>query len=122
MSADDAANNTGRNFFRIPLEDPGVATIKIDGKSFEVINLASTGVGIYLEDADTFTPEDNITDIELTIHDKTCHVVGRIVHVSPADINFLCGIELLNLNEEAESMLQGFVNQHKSSLFSFMPD
>lgn len=122
MSADDSANNTGRNFFRIPIEDPEIATISIDGKSFEVINLASSGVGIYLKDANKFAPEDQVADIQLTIHGKTCTVKGRIVHVTPSDVNFLCGIELLDLDEEATKMLAGFVDQHKSSLFSFMPD
>ncbi len=122
MSTDDSANNTGRQFFRIPLEDPDIATITIGGKSFEVINLASTGVGIYLDEADTFSPDERITDIELTIHEQTCRVRGRIVHVSPSDINYLCGIELLDLDDEAQAMLQGFVDRHKSSLFSFMPD
>jgi len=122
MSADDSADNTGRHFFRIPIEDPEIATISIDGKTFDIINLASSGVGIYLEDADRFTPEEKVADIKLTIHGKTCTVKGRIVHVTPSDINFLCGIEILDLDEEAMAMLQGFVDQHKSSLFSFMPD
>lgn len=116
------SDNTGRLFFRIPLEDPTIATIVINGRNFDIINLASRGVGIYLEEADTFAPEETISDIELTIHGKTCKVAGRIVHVSPGDINYLCGIELLNLPAEAKEILQGFVDQHKASLFSFMPD
>ena len=112
----------GRAFFRIPIENPNLAKITINGKSYDIINLANSGVGIYLDNADTFFSKDEITNITLTINDKSCQVNGKIVHVSPTDINYMCGIELINMSPEAQEILHGFIDNHKASLFSFMPD
>jgi hypothetical protein len=49
-------------------------------------------------------------------------VKGCIAHVSPEDVSCLCGIELLNMDEKTSELLQRFIDDHRASLFSFMPD
>ncbi|MBU0680335.1 MAG: PilZ domain-containing protein [Proteobacteria bacterium] len=121
MAAKEKQEKVGRKFFRIPLEDPHDASITINGKKFAVINVASHGVGIYLEDADTFDIDTELTDVDLSINGTSCTVKGRIAHVTPASIHYLCGIEIIEMTQQAADILQGFIDQHNASLFSFMP-
>lgn len=120
--ADDEKDDGGRKFFRIPVDEKSKVTIKIDGANYEVVNVAAGGVGIFLDDVDTFTQGDNITDIVLSIDDVSCKVKGCIAHVSPEDVNYLCGIELIDMDKKTSKLLQRFIDNHKASLFSFMPD
>ncbi|MEN8257232.1 MAG: PilZ domain-containing protein [Thermodesulfobacteriota bacterium] len=121
MAAQETEEKVGRKFFRIPIEAPQEASITIADQTFSVINVASHGVGIYLEDPDTFDVDKEITDINLTINGKSCSVRGRIAHVTPTSIHYLCGIEIIEMSQEANEILQGFIDDHKASLFSFMP-
>lgn len=121
MAAQEQQEKVGRKFFRIPIEDPQDGSVTINGQQYTVINVASHGVGIYLEDADTFDIDTEITDIDLAINGKTCTVKGRIAHVTPTSIHYLCGIEILEMDQQATDLLQGFIDQHKASLFTFMP-
>lgn len=121
MAPEQANDKVGRKFFRIPIEDPQDATVTIGGTQFTVINVTSHGVGIYLEDADTFEVDTEITDMDLTINGDSCRVKGRIAHVTPTSIHYLCGIEIIEMDQQATDILQGFIDQHKASLFSFMP-
>ncbi len=121
MAAQDKQGKVGRKFFRIPLEESQDASVTISGQQYTVINVASHGVGIYLEDADTFDIDDEITDIDLSISGHTCTIKGRIAHVTPSNIHYLCGIEIIEMDQKATDILQGFIDQHNASLFSFMP-
>jgi c-di-GMP-binding flagellar brake protein YcgR len=112
----------GRKFFRIPVEDPGQVTISIGNTSYQVINVAAGGVGIYLDNVEAFATGEQIKDIKLTIDSSSCTAKGRIAHISPGDNNCLCGIELLEMDEQTSEMLKNFIDNHKASLFSFMPD
>ncbi|MEN8140248.1 MAG: PilZ domain-containing protein [Thermodesulfobacteriota bacterium] len=122
MTAAETSESEDRRFLRIPIEDADIAGVKISGRAFEIINLGSRGVGIFLDQAETFAPDAEVKDIELTIHGQRCLVNGRIVHVSPKDSNYLCGIELLNLDQQTKELLQGLIDDHQASLFSMPPD
>lgn len=121
MAAQEKQDKVGRKFFRIPLEEHHDASVTIKGEKYRVINVASHGVGIYMEDADTFDTDTELTDVDLSINGVSCTIKGRIAHVTPASIHYLCGIEIIEMSQQAADILQGFVDQHNASLFSFMP-
>lgn len=121
MAAKEKEKKTGRNFFRIPVEDIHDASITIKGTKYSVINIATQGVGFYLEDTNTFEVDTELLDINLSLNGVTTTIKGRIAHVSPSNIHYLCGIEIIDMNEQTADLLQGFIDQHKASLFSFMP-
>lgn len=119
---DNDDSDGGRKFFRIPVDETSKVSITISGSSYEVVNVAAGGVGIYLDNIDTFATGDKIKDIVLTIDTTSCEVKGCIAHVSPEDTSCLCGIELLDMDEQTRDLLKRFIDDHRASLFSFMPD
>lgn len=121
MATQDTQEKVGRKFFRIPLDNNPDASVTIKGQKYTVVNVASRGVGICLEDADTFDIDTEITDVDLSFNGTTCTVKGRIAHVTPTSLHYLCGIEIVEMSQQAADILQGFVDRHNASLFSFMP-
>ncbi len=111
-----------RKFLRIPLAETSEVNITIGGKPYQVFNVASSGVGICLDKADTFIPGDKLTDVVLTIDKVPCQVIGSISHVSRNHVHYLCGIELLDMTPETGKLLQRFVDNNKASLFSLIPE
>lgn len=118
----DDNSNGGRKFFRIPIDETSKVNIAIGGTNYEVVNIAAGGVGIYLDNINTFATGDNITDIVLTIDTTSCKVKGCIAHISAEDVSCLCGIELIEMDQQTKELLKRFIDDHRASLFSFMPD
>lgn len=120
--ADSDKTDGGRKFFRIPVDDSSKVTISIGDTNYQVVNLAARGVGIYLDNIETFTTGEQVKDITLTIDTTSCTAKGCIAHISPGDAKCLCGIELLEMDDQTRNLLKNFIDNHKASLFSFMPD
>jgi len=102
----------GRKFFRIPIDDSSKVKISIDNTSYQIVNVAAGGVGIYLDNIDTFATGEQIKDIKLTIDAVSCTTKGCIAHISPKDNNCLCGIELLDMDEQTSEILKDFIDNH----------
>ncbi len=118
----DNNSNGGRKFFRIPIDETSKISITIADTSYEIVNIAAGGVGIYLDNINTFVTGDNVTDIVLTIDTVSCKVKGCVAHISAEDVGCLCGIELIEMDHQTKELLKRFMDDHRASLFSFMPD
>ncbi len=116
---DNDSTEGGRQYFRIPVDETSKVTITLNGVSYKVINVAAGGIGIYLEDVNTFKKGAKVTDIVLTINDTSCETQGCIAHISPNDTTYLCGIQLLEMDQQTTDLLQQFIDDHQASLFSF---
>ena len=112
----------GRKFFRIPIDDSSKVKMTIGGANYQVINIAAGGIGIYLDNIETFTKGEQIKDITLTIGTMSCTAKGCIAHISPGNTDYLGGIELVEMDKKTSELLQNFIDNHKASLFSFIPD
>ncbi|MDH3393239.1 MAG: PilZ domain-containing protein [Desulfobulbaceae bacterium] len=108
-----------RDIFRIPVLATDKVTALIEKQSFPVINLGSKGLGILLTDEETFPVSDQIFDISLQINGKQFELQGKIVHASPHDSgNYLCGVELVDMDSECERTIADYIKKHRSSMFT----
>jgi len=107
-----------RDIFRIPVLETHDVTALLEKQNFPVINVGSKGIGILLTDEESFPVSDQIFDIMLRLMGKEFELQGKIVHVSPHESgNYLCGIELLDLNNECEQTIASYIKNHRSSMF-----
>jgi len=109
--------NVVREFFRIPVSEVDPVEIKIDGVPYEVANVASNGIGITVNKPELFQGDDRKHDVDLTIAGSTYQSIGEIVHISPGDSGYLCGIELIDLDEDVYLQLQDYMHRNRVSLF-----
>ena len=108
-----------RHFFRLPVDESAKMKVSIDGREYQVVNLASSGVGIRLLQRDVFTVDDFISQVELEIEGKCLSSQGRVVHVSlDDDESWLCGVELVELDKEGQKVLRDYVDLCREALFA----
>lgn len=107
-----------RDIFRIPVLESHDITALLENQHFPVINLGSKGVGILLTEEDTFPVSDQVFDISLSLMGKKFELQGKIVHVSPHESgNYLCGIELIDLNSECKQTIADYIKKFRSNMF-----
>ncbi|MDH5299499.1 MAG: PilZ domain-containing protein [Desulfobulbaceae bacterium] len=108
-----------RDIFRIPVLESHDVTVQIDSRSFTVVNLGSKGLGIILTGENLFAADNKLHAITLVLGGKQFNLEGRVVHVSPHDSgNYLCGIELVDMDVDSSKAIDDYIRQNRSTLFA----
>ena len=104
-----------RQTFRVPVEDKDNVKIVYDDIEYDVVDIATKGIGIRATKLDKFSMGDILKPIRVVIKDKTFRLEGEIVHVTPetADTS-ICGIKFINMSNEAREMLLEYLQNHGS--------
>ena len=101
-----------RNSFRIPINESDNVTLQINNHPYEIINITSVGIGIYLVYENVFSIGDSIDKIELFIEGELLTFQGRVRHISPKDSNgYLCGIELIKPIRNSKRILLDYIQK-----------
>jgi hypothetical protein len=106
-----------RHVFRLPIEESDKVSLEINDKTYEVINLGTTGIGILVDEEDSFTVDQPLKEVVLHIDVERLQLKGRVVHVSPREFQLICGIEFVEMATEEEDKMLNFLSRHKESLF-----
>jgi len=101
-----------RNSFRIPINELDNVTLQINNHPYEIINITSVGISIYLVNADVFFIGDVIEKIELYIEGERLVFQGRVRHISPKGSDgYLCGIELIETITNSRRILLDYIQK-----------
>ena len=101
-----------RNSFRIPINESDNVTLQINNHPYEIINITSVGISIYLVYADVFSIGDIIDKIELYIEGELLTFQGRVRHISPKDSDgYLYGIELIEPIKNSKRILLDYIQK-----------
>lgn len=107
-----------RESFRTPKDESDKVTVQINDKDFEVVNIGSQGIGILIPQEDMFYVNEKLRSIKLTWQGNPFSLQGKVVHISPDDSgNYLCGIQLINLDKKSEKKLKKYLQGNRSALF-----
>jgi len=108
-----------RKYFRISVQGNDDISMKINDASFEVIDMGDHGIGIRLSSEDIFFAVDDELSIKLELKGIVHNFLGKVVHISPfGPEEYLCGIDLVNLDEQTKDELRGYLESCKDKLFS----
>ena len=108
-----------RNYFRISVRGSDDISMKINDATYEVINLGDHGIGIRLTPEDIFFEVDDELSITLMIKGVTHNLQGKVVHISfSGPEEYLCGIDLINLDQQVKEELLGYLESCKEKIFS----
>lgn len=107
-----------RKYFRISVKGNDDISVKVNEVEYEVFDVAEHGIGI------RFTPEDILVavgdelPIELKIMGAVYNLKGKVVHISPTGPEeFLCGIDLINLDKQSKDELLSYLQSCKEKVF-----
>lgn len=115
---DEALKEIIRSGFRAPVGSPDTVFLVIDDIRYAVFNLSVRGIGIFLKNKGDLEPGSTISRMRLTIQGKEFMIDGRIVHISREEAQFLCGIDIVEMDEECKQALFAFLQASRSSLFT----
>jgi len=108
-----------RKYFRISVLGSDDISMKINDATFEVIDMGDHGIGIRLTREDIFFAVDDELPITLKLKGITHNLKGKVVHISPSGPEeYLCGIDLLNLDEQTRGELMDYIESCKEKIFS----
>ena len=111
-----------RKSFRLPIGENQTVTASIEGKKYDVVNIVGServGIGIRLKKKDTFAIGEKLTAIQLILKSSLVKIKGIVLHVSPdGSGRYLCGIELINLDDETLTALRKFILESHANLFT----
>ncbi|MFH2093891.1 MAG: hypothetical protein ABIJ31_16145 [Pseudomonadota bacterium] len=119
VSKDPLLYKIVRQSFRVPVDDPGIAWVKIENIQYPVCDICLDGIGITLEPPSIFSVSQMIMDCELKIADQ--HITGlngRVVHFSlNSGRDWQCGIQWIALRKEVARQMADIVSMLKDDLF-----
>ena len=116
---DKKAQKTTRKSFRGPVARSDAAEVQIGKKRYRLVDIGNKGIGIALQKPDALTVGETHT-MKLLLQKQSLELQGIVKHISPsASDHYLCGIELLNLDKDAEQKLQSFLQHKRDQLFDF---
>ena len=108
-----------RQSYRIPCADTDNAEVIIKGKSYAVVNVGSSGLGIVLSDEHVFQEGEELASIEFRMLGQKMLLKGRVVHISTEEDNsYLCGIFLAEMGEEQSKRIRELIQLRRQALFS----
>lgn len=103
----DAEEKAVRKSLRVPYLGAEPASVQIDGKHYELFNIGSRGLGVVVDDADSFVVGENLPRIDLTVRELVFPLQGEVMHVTAdGSGSFCCGIRLRDLTPEQERMIR----------------
>lgn len=104
-----------RQTFRVPIDETDNVKVIIDNIDYEVIDIASTGIGIKITKLDKFNIGQVLTPLRVIINDQTFRLEGEIIHITPTgqDIS-LCGIKFRNMTDKIRDTLLDYLQKYGS--------
>lgn len=88
--------------------------VRLDGQSYEMININRSGMAVQLTDTATFSRPGVDVSIELTLEIHRLTMRGRIVHLTPtAEGGAACVIRFSNLTGPARVTLESFLARQR---------
>ena len=104
-----------RQTFRVPIDESDNVKAIIDNIDYEVIDIASMGIGIKITKLDKFQVGDIIKPLRVIINERTFRLEGEIMHITPdSPDTSLCGIKFLNMTAQIRETLLDYLHKYGS--------
>ncbi|MDF1615050.1 PilZ domain-containing protein [Desulfurivibrio dismutans] len=106
-----------RHSFRLPVAGLDDVAVKVNGRQQEIFNLSNHGIGIRFRPPESFEPAGPPLAVELKLGDANLRATGKVVHISREGNDYLCGIDLMDLDEAGQQILLAYVARLRAQLF-----
>ena len=108
-----------RKYFRLPTSNPDEIKIQINDQQYDIIDILSDGIGIYLPLPGIFSVGEILNSIKLTVQEKIVKLYGKVVHISSYEHgNYRCGIKFIDQYEESERSISEYIRINRVKMFS----
>lgn len=108
-----------REYFRLPVSNQDEVKVQINDQQYDVVDILSWGIGIYLSRPEIFSIGEELDSIKLTVQGRIFKLHGWVVHISPYEYgNYRCGIKFIDQDKESERIISEYIKSNRTKLFS----
>lgn len=108
-----------RKYFRLPASNPNEVKMQINDHQYDIIDIASEGIGIHLPLPGIFSASKGLNSLKLTVQGRIFKLHGEVVHISSYEHgNYLCGIKFIDQDEESKHIISEYIKINRAKLFS----
>lgn len=108
-----------RKYFRLPASNLDEIKVQINDQQYDIIDIFSDGIGIYLPLPGIFSVCEVLNSIKLTVQEEIFKLYGKVVHISSYEHgNYHCGIKFIDQDEESERSISEYIRINRIKMFS----
>ncbi len=108
-----------RKYFRLPSSKPDEIKVQINDQQYDIIDILSDGIGIYLPLPGIFSVGEVLNSIKLTVQEEIFKLYGEVIHISSYEHgNYRCGIKFIDQDEENERSISEYIRINRVKMFS----
>ena len=108
-----------RKYFRLPASNPDEIKVQINDQQYDIIDILSDGIGIYLPLPGIFSVGEVLNSIKFTVREEIFKLYGEVVHISSYEHgNYRCGIKFIDQEEESERSISEYIRINRVKMFS----
>ncbi len=108
-----------RKYFRLPASNPDEIKVRINDQQYDIIDILSDGIGIYLPLPGIFSVGEVLNSIKFTVREEIFKLYGEVVHISSYEHgNYRCGIKFIDQEEESERSISEYIRINRVKMFS----
>ena len=113
-----ADTNVVRQFFRMPISNCSNISLHIDDQFHEIVNIGNRGIAFYADETtETFKDRSILHPVTLQLEDKSIHLQGQTMHISPSGFQEICGMQFVNMEKESQEILEKYIHDTLASVF-----
>lgn len=113
-----SVTNVVRQFFRMPISNCSNISFCIDSQPHEIVNIGNRGIAFYAEEtAKTVKDQSILHPVTLQLRDKTLHLQGQTMHISPSGYQDICGMKFINMEKGDREILEKYLHDTLASVF-----
>ncbi len=108
-----------RQFFRVPVNEEHVVSILISDIGYRVSEINQTGIGLLLENNQTFEVGERLDSCRLHFDNiSLIDLTGKIVHCSPCEDLWKFGIQWIGMNDSQKQQMEDLLSRLKKRVMA----
>lgn len=110
--------NIVRQFFRMPINNCSNISFSIENHPHEIVNIGNRGIAFYVDETtETVKDQSILHPVTLQLGDKSIHLQGQTMHISPSGYQDICGMKFINMEKENREVLEKYLHDTLASVF-----
>jgi len=107
-----------RQFFRMPISKCSNISLQISDQPHEIVNIGNKGIAFYADDTtEAVKDQSALHPVTLQLKDKSIHLQGQTMHISPSGAQDICGMKFINMEKKSQDILEKYLHDTLASVF-----
>jgi hypothetical protein len=107
-----------RQYFRMPISKCSNISLRISDQAHEIVNIGNRGIAFYADETtETVKDQSILHPVTLQLRDKSIHLQGQTMHISPSGYQDICGMKFIDMEKKSQKILEKYLHDTLASVF-----